>query len=74
MYPPHIQIVAGFIKKSIKQENKHPSELFNNAFSVENILTHYFEEELFKGLDYRAHSVVRDLLDTLVGREGLQSL
>ncbi|MBN1409687.1 MAG: ATP-binding protein [Spirochaetales bacterium] len=63
IYPPHIQILASHIVSN--------PEAVNNLH-VESILSGYFNRELFRGIENERQGLVKDLLDILVGREGLR--
>lgn len=73
VYPPHLQIVANHIcAKSAAPTPINPITPKEMGLDIENILTSYFDSELFKGLNSEEETIAREIFDVLVGREGLR--
>jgi len=71
VYPPHLQIVANHLIQMKQESNQHPLTS-GDDWDVESILTSYFDRGLFSGFTSEEETLVRDLFELLVGREGLR--
>ena len=72
VYPPHIQIVAAWLISRAAGKQSGVAVLDENIEDVESILASYFNRELFRGFNVEKQVMVKQLLDLLVGREGLR--
>ena len=71
IYPPYIQITCAKMLKE-KYSWDINREFEDKKADIQHMLSNFFEKEIFKALNQQDKRIARDLLDYLVGREGLR--
>lgn len=73
VYPPHLQIIALYMVQQTREKSLLDLDFtaMNNK-EIEKILSGFFNKELFKDMTDSHRRIVKQVLDTLVGREGLR--
>ncbi|MBN2737059.1 MAG: hypothetical protein JXR70_08775 [Spirochaetales bacterium] len=71
IYPPYIQIAAAYF---VEHHSSRLTEAYwvEENISLERILSEYFNHQIFLGLEEYEKKLSEDLLNLLVGREGLR--
>jgi HEAT repeat protein len=73
VYPPHLQIIASYIIQQTREDTTPGTDFtFMTGEEVETILSGFFNKELFRDMTGPEEKIVKKVLDTLVGREGLR--
>ncbi|MBN2531641.1 MAG: hypothetical protein JXB88_02050 [Spirochaetales bacterium] len=73
VYPPHLQIIASYLLQQAAQKRLSDLDFtVMNIKEIEKILSGFFNKELFKDMTDSHRKIVKQVLDTLVGREGLR--
>lgn len=73
VYPPHLQIIASYMVQQTRGKSLSDLDLTKmSKKEIEKILSGFFNKELFKGMTDSHRRIVKQVLDTLVGREGLR--